>query len=360
MAVPPPPSTYGLWPAVEPRIGGWIQTDEDALLALAEQWTKGADAFDAVLDGGGPVGSLPSAAGGSWADPAGHLWQRQILRIGSDLRTREAELRALAAYVAAFAEDVGHAKREINRVIVENLPAYAKLVLLPGGGDAGAHETFVGEIARAINAFLDGLAGRIAARTPAVVEGSAGTAVARLEGADAARPSASVDQDDLDGFGLKELADVMGTVSAIAGAGALLFPPAAAVLGPLALVTGAGALYGHGVELARDPSPAKAVTVAADALGVVPGVGTLARGGALALEQSARSVNPLWREVASGLHAGPATDDVARGLQVASRLVPQAPTAADLVLPGEHSDIGEAANAQKVIWRSLEQVARLR
>lgn len=335
MAIPKPPPDYGLWPAVKPRVGGWIESDEDAILALGDQWTNGANAFDAVLDGGGPAGA-PTVGGvgqlgGGWTDDPGRIWQSQILKVGNGVRARETDLRALAVHTRAFADDVIHAKQEITRVIVHNLDAYGTLVTMPGGADVAAQETFVAEIVRAINAFLDALAAQIAARAPGV--------------AAADRPTASVDKDDLDGFGLEEFSDIAGTVSAMASAGALLFPPAAAVL------------YGHGVEYAEDPTLANGVTVAADALGALPGVGVLSKGGGLALEEAATSVNPLWREIAGSVNGG---DGLAKGMQATSRLVPQVPTATDLVAPGEHSDIAEAGNAQKVIWRGLEQVARLR
>lgn len=357
MAIPEPPATFGLWPAVKARIGGWIESDEEAVRALGEQWTNAAAAFEGVWSGGSASGAPASVlAPGSWTDQAGRLWQGQILSIGRGLNARETEMRQLAAHAEAFAQDVIHAKRSIVQAIEDNLDAYGRLVTMPEGVDVAAQERFVSEIARAINTFLDDMAAQIAARKPAIT-------------AQAAQAQVDVDKGALDGFGIDDLADAAGIVSSLASAGALIFPPAAVALAPIALVTGAFALGVHAVEAFQDPNGANLVTLAGDVLAVAPGAGVISAGGKTAggvlnaLSDAASVPAQGWVDVATGLNAGRYADQVATGLQAGSNALPQVPAAVDMLNPGDQTELDgaqSAAGSAYTAGRVIDVLPRLR
>jgi hypothetical protein len=355
MAVPEPPDTFGLWSAVRPRIGGWIESDEDQLSALSQQWTDAGTAFHDVLLGNHVYG--PVATGGllhlqqGWTDEAGHLWQRQILAIGQSVNSRVAEMRALAAHAAAFADDVTYAKEQIVQAIEQNIDLYGELVTLPDGADAAAQEHFVAQLAGAINGFLDSLAGSIAGRETGVT-------------ADADRPHIEGDPaaERASWQTVSKTGDIAGMVSSTAGGVALLsveFPPVAVLAGAVALIAGGIAVGAHSAAFAHEPSVGGAIALGTDGLALAPGVGALGAGKTL-LEAATEPADG-WVRVASGLSHDPET--LASGIQAASNFGPQVPTLASLIQPdGPHAD-DEATlgNGSGFLGRVIDNIpARIR
>jgi hypothetical protein len=359
MPVPEPPSDFGLWPEVRDRIGGWIATDEDAVRELGALWTEAGTTFSTAMSRDGrPAGFVGPIPVEDWPDQAGFDWTTRRLGLGADLQTQDAQLQAIGGHAVAFADDVMYTKQEIVRTIVANLEAYGTLVTAPAGVDAGMQETFVSEIARAINVFIDQMAGLVAGRPIGVT-------------AQPERPQVDVDTDDLDGFGAEELADWAGVASAVFSAGALLFPPAALVLGGAALVTGAYAFAQHTNEAIADPSAGNIATAAGDGLALVPGVGLVVKGGDMLLSATAagapdlgaiagtnavadgfNSPAPYWMDVATQYGAEANAAQAAGRLQAATHTVPQVPTVIDLSTPGSQSENQVASDQATSLYGS--------
>ena len=347
-----------LWAAVKPLVAGalggsgWIDTDEEAVRALAAQWTSASEVFGSAMSGNqrppGFVGPVANE-GDAWPDDAGLTWIARRLRLGADLANQGTELRTLAAHVTAFAEDVIHTKQQIVQTIQANAAAFDELAM-PNGAGAAAQETFAAEVARAIVAFVDQMAALVAGRQPGIAP-------------QAERPTADIDKDDLDGFGMEEAADVAGAVSAVASTAALVaapFPPLAIGLGAIALATGVFAMAQHTREAVKDPTPANLVTAGGDALSLIPGVGAAGKG-LNAFADAVGSTASGWTHVATGLGAN--APEVATGLQVGTQVLPQVPTVIDLATPGSQSELQGASDlgtAGYMAGRGVEIVGVLR
>lgn len=97
------------------------------------------------------------------------------------------------------------------------------------------------------------------------------------------------------------IGDVAGVISAVAGTLALI-PVLTPIAAPIALIAGGVALAAHAIDLVANDKWTDAnawVTVVGDALGVVPGIGALAKGTALGVD-ALRVVDGLGDAAASG------------------------------------------------------------
>ncbi|MFI7676885.1 hypothetical protein [Actinophytocola sp. NPDC049390] len=348
-----------LWAAVKPQVAGalggsgWIDTDEEAVRALATQWTNAGAVFGSAMSGNqrppGFVGPVANE-GDAWPDDAGITWTTRRLGLGADLAKQGTEMRTLAAHATAFADDVIHTKEQIVQTIQANAAGFDELAALPDGAGAAAMETFAAEVARAIVAFVGEMTAIVAGRRPGVAS-------------QAERPKVDIDPDDLDGFGMAEAADWAGAVSAVASTAALAaapFPPVALALGAVALATGAFAFFQHTREAVADPTPGNIVTAGGDALSLIPGVGALGKG-ANAFADAVSSTAPGWTHVATGLGAN--APEVATGLQAGTQVLPQVPTVIDLTTPGSQSELQGASDlgtAGYTAGRGVDIVGALR
>jgi hypothetical protein len=373
MPIPEPADPFGLWNAVKPLVGGWIETDEDQMRSLSKAWNDGGDAFGDVLLGGGADGTVGFAQHAlnlhdSWTDQAGQLWQRQILRIGDAVQVHSQLMHVLGAHVGAFADDVTYTKQQIVDTIDRNAELYGNLLAMPGGADTAAAQHVVNGLANAINGFIGAMAAQIGGRT------ALGVVPEERPRLDA--DMGSTDDIDLNSDSLEGASDWASGVSSLAAAGALVtaeIPPLAAFLGLVSLAGAGVAAIGHSARFANDPSLVNGVTLATDGLAIVPGVKGIAtaagKGGeaaAEALEAAGKSVpgrlpapgaaplpesNHQWINVIRDGTATPtdgwvrvaarfSNDPVgaAYGLQAASNAVPAIPGFVGLTYSGDHSD----------------------
>ncbi len=354
-----------LWTAVKPLVAGalggsgWIDTDEEAVRALAAQWTSAGEVFGSAMSGNqrppGFVGPVANEAA-AWPDDAGFTWTTRRLRLGADVEKQGAEMQTLAAHVTAFAEDVIHTKQQIVQTIQANAAGYDQLAM-PNGAGPAAQEAFAAEVARAIVAFVDEMAARVAGRQPGVAP-------------QAERPTVSVDPDDGNGSRWDEVADWAGVISAttsVLALGSAAVPPLALALTAVSILTGAVAAGGHTAEFVKsftDPTATwgdvveKGVTAGGDILGLFPAY-KAARLGLQGLVDGATSAAPAWTMAAQGLgahapnaaevaaqvpRAGDLTQSVSQASQVGAviqggtQVVPQVPTVVDLLNEGEQSE----------------------
>ncbi len=219
MPIEEPWDAGGLWAAVRP-LTEWPQANEESMARLGQDWTN------AGLDG--LHSGQPSLAGlTSWSDDTGQGYQAQA----AALKTRSGEvselMKRLGWLAARYGEDVAYTKSAITDVINANSGWYFRSTfpLTSWAYEADTPQRIVTTLASSINAFIDAMADRIAAR------GATGADLPRPEfvpselpdqpmGADAAVPGNPRRVDDPDrkvGESLTSVEDVMANPQVLSG-----------------------------------------------------------------------------------------------------------------------------------------------
>jgi hypothetical protein len=154
--VPVAEPTSPLWQRVRALVE-WPRTNEAVVSALAEDWRRGGQAFDAASRH--DVGAVRN----SWSDEVSGTF---VARAGTNLSAAGEDgtgMAALSGRTAAFAGEVARVKTDISDHVAANEGTFATLGMLPFGMAGPAQDWFVAQVATDVDQMIATGADRVSA-----------------------------------------------------------------------------------------------------------------------------------------------------------------------------------------------------